>query len=81
MCAQKIIEIQEYATLWLWMFNHALSNMGLDGITPQSKIGHSGLEPYAYLRHVFTKLPKAGTVEAIEALLPRDLKQEQIKAS
>jgi len=40
----------------------------------------NGLEPYAYLRHVFTELPKAGTVEAIEALLPGDLKKEQIKA-
>jgi len=40
----------------------------------------NGLEPYAYLRHVFTELPKAGTVEAIEALLPGDLKKDQIKA-
>ena len=30
----------------------------------------NGLEPYAYLRRVFTELPKADTVEAIEALLP-----------
>ncbi|VAW89755.1 Mobile element protein [hydrothermal vent metagenome] len=30
----------------------------------------NGLEPYAYLRHLFTELPKAETVEAIEALLP-----------
>jgi len=29
---------------------------------------------------VFTELPKAGTVEAIEALLPGDLKKEQISA-
>ena len=28
------------------------------------------IEPYAYLRHVFTELPKATTVEDIEALLP-----------
>ena len=40
----------------------------------------NGLEPYAYLRHVFTELPKAGTVEAIEALLPGDLDMDQIKA-
>jgi len=39
----------------------------------------NGLEPYAYLRHVFTELPKAGTVE-VEALLPGDLKRDQIKA-
>ena len=30
----------------------------------------NGLEPYTYLRHVFTELPKATTVEDIEALLP-----------
>ncbi|MFN2309626.1 MAG: IS66 family transposase, partial [Gammaproteobacteria bacterium] len=29
-----------------------------------------GLEPYAYLRRVFTELPQAQTVAAIEALLP-----------
>ncbi len=38
----------------------------------------NGLEPYAYLRYVFTKLPKANTVEAIEALLPGNLAAEQI---
>ena len=30
----------------------------------------NGLDPYTYLRYVFTELPKADTVEAIEALLP-----------
>ena len=30
----------------------------------------NGLDPYAYLRYVFTELPKADTPEAIEALLP-----------
>jgi len=35
----------------------------------------TGLEPYAYLRHVFTELPKAETVEAIEALLPGNMDQ------
>lgn len=28
------------------------------------------LEPYCYLRHLFTELPKADSVESIEALLP-----------
>ncbi len=32
-----------------------------------------GLEPYAYLREVFTKLPGATTVEDIEALLPGNI--------
>lgn len=30
----------------------------------------NGLEPYAYLRRVYTELPRAQSVEAIEALLP-----------
>ena len=30
----------------------------------------NGLEPYAYLKHLFTELPKAQTVEHFEALLP-----------
>ena len=39
----------------------------------------NGLEPYAYLRYVFTELPKADTVETIEALLPGNLDGDQIK--
>lgn len=30
----------------------------------------NGREPYAYLRHIYSELPKAQTVEAMEALLP-----------
>ena len=30
----------------------------------------NGLEPYTYLKHVFTELPRATSVEDIEALLP-----------
>jgi hypothetical protein len=41
----------------------------------------NGLEPYAYLRHLFTELPKAETVEAIEALLPGNLGKDQIRNS
>jgi transposase len=35
----------------------------------------NNLEPYAYLRRVFTELPQAETVEAIEALLPGNMDQ------
>jgi len=31
----------------------------------------NGHEPYAYLARVFAELPKAETVDAIEALLPQ----------
>jgi hypothetical protein len=34
----------------------------------------NGLEPYAYLRHLFEDLPKASTAEAVEALLPWNVK-------
>ena len=30
----------------------------------------NGLDPYAYLRHVFTELPEAQSLAEIEALLP-----------
>ncbi len=33
----------------------------------------NGLEPYAYLRKVFTQMPVAQSVEHIEALLPFDV--------
>ncbi len=33
----------------------------------------NGLEPFAYLRHVFTQLPRATHLHEVEALLPRDL--------
>jgi transposase len=34
----------------------------------------NGLEPYAYLRYLFLELPKAATVDALEALLPWNVK-------
>jgi hypothetical protein len=37
----------------------------------------NGLEPYAYLRRVFTELPQAQTLEDIEALLPYQKPDEQ----
>ena len=39
----------------------------------------NGLEPYAYLRYLFTKLPRAETVDDIEALLPGHLDADQIR--
>ena len=39
----------------------------------------NGLEPYAYLRYLFTELPKAETVAAIEALLPGNISKDQIR--
>ena len=38
----------------------------------------NGHEPYRYLRHIFTELPKAKTVEEFEALLPMKLSTKAI---
>ena len=39
----------------------------------------NGIEPYAYLRHVFTELPKATALDHIEALLPHRIDPDQIR--
>ncbi len=39
------------------------------------------LEPYAYLRHIFDKLPLASSLEDYEALLPWNLTQEHIASA
>jgi hypothetical protein len=38
-----------------------------------------GLEPWAYLNHLFEHLPAAKTPEAVEALLPHNLKMDDLK--
>jgi len=39
----------------------------------------NGIEPYAYLRHVFTEIPKATTLQHIEALLPHRIDPAEIQ--
>jgi transposase len=41
----------------------------------------NGLEPYHYLRHVFKELPKAESLEQIEALLPFNLSEAELTVS
>ncbi|HKJ63929.1 MAG TPA: IS66 family transposase [Desulfopila sp.] len=41
----------------------------------------NGLEPYAYLRHVFEQIPMATTLEDYEKLLPWNIAAEQISSS
>lgn len=41
----------------------------------------NGLEPYAYLRHLFTHLPGAESVEDFEALLPGNIEKNQIRVA
>lgn len=35
---ESIEEVQEFATRWLWSYNHERPNMALGGITPQQKL-------------------------------------------
>jgi transposase len=64
-----------------WLFSTTVKGMkasaNLYSLIETAKA--NGLEPYAYLRYLFTELPKAETVEAIEALLPGNLSEEQIR--
>lgn len=34
----SLAEVQEYATRWLWTYNHERPNMALGGITPKQKL-------------------------------------------
>ncbi|UEO00456.1 IS66 family transposase [Acidiferrobacter thiooxydans] len=58
-----------------WMFSDtvagAQASANLYGLIETAKA--CGLEPYHYLRRIFTDLPKARTLEDIEALLPMNL--------
>ncbi len=55
-----------------WLFSNsqagAKSSAAIYSVIQTAKA--NGLEPFAYLKHVLTELPKAETVEQIEALLP-----------
>ena len=59
-----------------WLFSKtqagARASANLYSLIETAK-GH-GIEPYAYLRHVFKELPLAETVDDIDALLPQTIK-------
>jgi transposase len=63
-----------------WLFSDtvrgAQSSANLYSLIETAKA--NGLEPYAYLRHLFTELPNAQTLEQIEALLPFHAKTQQL---
>jgi len=64
-----------------WLFSDSVNGVkasaNLYSVIETAKA--NGLEPYAYLRYLFTKLPKAETVDAIEALLPGTINPDHIK--
>lgn len=55
-----------------WLFSHSVAGVqasaNLYSLIETAKA--NGLDPYAYLRHVYEKLPQAQTVGEIEGLLP-----------
>ena len=55
-----------------WLFSNSVqgakSSANLYSLIETAKA--NGVEPYQYLRHVFTEMPKADSVEGIEGLLP-----------
>lgn len=63
-----------------WLFSHSVAGVkasaNLYSLIETAKA--NGLEPYAYLRHIYTQLPLADSVEAIEALLPVNINPEHI---
>jgi len=64
-----------------WLFSHSVKGVkasaNLYSLIETAKA--NGLEPYAYLRYLYTELPKADTVEHIERLLPGVVMKDQIK--
>jgi putative transposase len=37
-CFDTITEVQDFATRWLWTYNHERPNMALGGITPKQRL-------------------------------------------
>jgi transposase len=66
-----------------WLFSQSVAGIkasaNLYSLIETAKA--NGLEPYAYLRHLFAVLPKATTVDDIEKLLPGTLQPEHIAVS
>lgn len=58
-----------------WLFSDTVAGANASGMIYsilQTARGN-GLEPYAYMRHLLTELPKCQTVEQIEKLLPHKI--------
>jgi transposase len=66
-----------------WLFSKNVhgteASANLYGLIETAKM--NGLEPYAYLRRVFEKLPAAESVEAFEALLPWRIEMPELTAT
>jgi len=64
-----------------WLFSTSVKGVKVSAILysliETTKV--NGLEPHAYLRHLFAELPKAETVEAIEVLLSGAIHENQMR--
>jgi transposase len=65
-----------------WLFSQSVAGVkasaNLYSLIETAKA--NGLEPYAYLRHLYTYLPRATSVEDIEALLPGNIDPKHLGA-
>ena len=65
-----------------WIFSHSVAGVkasaNLYSLIETAK--GCGLEPYAYLRYLYTHLPRATSVEDIEALLPGNIDPKHLGA-
>lgn len=64
-----------------WLFSASVagvrSSAKLYSLIETAKV--NSLEHYAYLRYIYTRLPRALTVQDVEALLPGNVTAEHIK--
>jgi transposase IS66-like protein/transposase IS66 family protein len=70
-------QIKQYALgrkLWLFCYDKVGAQASANLFSLVMTARANGLEPFEYLSEVFEQLPLATTVEAIEALLPWNLK-------
>ena len=59
---------------WLFAYSQAGARASANLYTLIKTAKGHGLEPYHYLRRVFSELPRAETVADIDALMPHNLK-------
>ena len=66
-----------------WLFSASVKGVeasaNLNSLIETAKA--NGLEPYAYLRYLFTRLPTADSVEDFEALLPGNIENNQTQVT
>jgi transposase len=70
-------QIKQYALgrkLWMFCYDKVGAQASANLFSLVMTARANGVEPFEYLSEVFEQLPAATTVEAIEALLPWNLK-------